>query len=114
MATVLANTDICGRAYKIVSKRIKTPRLVKAAGIEWCGHCENPRDTRMMEAEIAICHKLRGQELANVLIHEVLHAADFDKDEKWVSHVAERPKTLVREPVVVAFLLLWGQPHATN
>lgn len=38
--------------------------------------------------EMMISHKLKGQDELRVIIHELLHAADWYKDEEWVHQVS--------------------------
>lgn len=49
------------------------------------GECEPPDSARK---EIRIRSSLQGEELMEVVAHEVLHAADWHKDEAWVAQVA--------------------------
>lgn len=49
------------------------------------GDCDSP-DTP--HKEIRILSGLKGQELLEVLLHELLHAADWTKDESFVENVA--------------------------
>ena len=50
------------------------------------GQCDGPGQTKK---KIKINNSLRGEERVEVIIHEMLHAADWDKDEEWVEQVAE-------------------------
>lgn len=52
------------------------------------GLCDPPSTK---SKRIRIAYRLRRNEsrLLAVLIHECLHAADWDKDEEWVSDVSE-------------------------
>ena len=38
--------------------------------------------------KIRICRSLRGKDELEILIHEMLHACDFHKDEPWVKTTA--------------------------
>jgi hypothetical protein len=49
------------------------------------GECEPPDSARK---EIRIRSSLKGEELLEVICHETLHAADWHKDESWVTQVA--------------------------
>lgn len=49
------------------------------------GECDSP-DTR--GKEIRIAKDLKNQEELEIIIHELLHAADWSKDEEWVEQVA--------------------------
>lgn len=51
------------------------------------GACESPDSPHK---EIRVRKNLRGEEAIEVLVHEMLHAADWHKDENdWVAPVAE-------------------------
>tara|TARA_R110002020_G_scaffold249581_1_gene463517 strand:+ start:1486 stop:1764 length:279 start_codon:yes stop_codon:yes gene_type:complete len=45
------------------------------------GECDSP-DTP--KKQIRICNSVKGEEELEVLLHELLHAADWSKDEEWV------------------------------
>lgn len=45
-------------------------------------------DKAAEEKTIRIADNLRGKELMDTVIHEMLHAADYYKDEEWVEKVA--------------------------
>jgi hypothetical protein len=49
------------------------------------GTCDSPKDKNKT---IHIAQSLKGERLLDVLIHEMLHAADWHKDEEWISTVA--------------------------
>ena len=49
------------------------------------GECDSP-DTQGKEIKIAT--DLKNQEELEVIIHELLHAADWSKDEEWVEVIA--------------------------
>jgi len=49
------------------------------------GECDSP-DTH--GKEIRISTDLKNQEELEVLLHELLHAADWSKDEEWVEEIA--------------------------
>lgn len=49
------------------------------------GYCQPPDKPNK---EILIRSSLKGEELLDTLIHEILHAGDWDKDEPWVDEVA--------------------------
>jgi hypothetical protein len=50
------------------------------------GECDSP-DTNGKEIRIAT--DLGNQEELEVIIHEMLHAADWSKDEEWVEVIAD-------------------------
>lgn len=50
------------------------------------GECEPPDSVKK---EIRIRSTLKGREFLEVLMHEILHAADWSKDESWVERVAD-------------------------
>ena len=45
------------------------------------GECDSP-DTH--QKQIRICKTIKEEEELEVLLHELLHAADWSKDEEWV------------------------------
>ena len=50
------------------------------------GECDSP-DTNGKEIRIAT--DIKNQEELEVIIHELLHAADWSKDEDWVEVIAD-------------------------
>ena len=50
------------------------------------GECDSP-DTNGKEIRIAT--DLKKQDELEVIIHELLHAADWSKDEEWVEVIAD-------------------------
>ena len=50
------------------------------------GECDSP-DTNGKEIRIAT--DLKDQDKLEVIIHELLHAADWSKDEEWVEVIAD-------------------------
>lgn len=74
------STHICSRDYDFYRQRLRADH----------GQCEDPRDTRGGKRwAIRISRSLRGKELLSTLIHEIIHAGDIDKNEKWVEHIAD-------------------------
>jgi len=51
------------------------------------GECDAPDSPRK---KIRIYDKLSDERTLTILIHEMLHAADWHKDESWVEKVAEQ------------------------
>jgi hypothetical protein len=49
------------------------------------GTCDSPQDKNKT---INIVQSLRGERRLDVIVHEILHAADWHKDEEWVETVA--------------------------
>lgn len=52
----------------------------------WRGECEPPDSPRK---EIRVRSTLEGRERLEVVLHEVLHAADWTKDENWIEEFAD-------------------------
>ena len=50
------------------------------------GECDSP-DTK--GKEISISTDLQREEELEVVIHELLHASDWSKDEEWVEEIAQ-------------------------
>ena len=50
------------------------------------GECEPPDSPRK---EIRIRKSLKGREFLEITLHEILHAADWSKDEEWIEQVAD-------------------------
>lgn len=50
------------------------------------GQCHGPH---IKNKKIRIRERLRPKTTLEILIHEMLHAADWDKDEEWITEVAE-------------------------
>lgn len=61
--------------------RIRVARLRKNHA-----ECDLPKDTGV--SEIRIGTQLRGQKELRFLLHELLHFADYSKDEDWVDDVS--------------------------
>lgn len=57
-------------------------RKTKYVRLGDCDHPETPSKT------IRIRSDLRGEELADTLLHELIHALDPSKDEEWVERAA--------------------------
>lgn len=55
-------------------------------GREFLGYCEYPDEKNK---KIVISNKLTGQTRLEVLIHEMLHAADIHQSEEWVDAAAK-------------------------
>lgn len=70
--------------FKLLGKMwtLKLPRLRKNAG--YCADPHDPEHKRIIEVD----ERLRGKECLRVLVHEILHAADFHKDEAWAHDVS--------------------------
>jgi hypothetical protein len=49
------------------------------------GDCDSPDTPRK---EIRIHHKLKGRARLEAIVHEMLHAADWTKDEEWIHYTA--------------------------
>ena len=82
-----------GRKWKVVFTRL--PR-----GTD--GECDDPRERGK---EIRISTRLSEQDALETIVHEVLHAADFDKKEEWADDVGRNLARLLwrlgyrREPL---------------
>jgi hypothetical protein len=61
------------------------PQLYSQEGMKTLGQCDPP-DTP--NKKIKVLKSLKGQERLEVLIHEMLHAADWYKDESWIEQIA--------------------------
>jgi hypothetical protein len=55
------------------------------AGKDKDGCCDDPRERGK---EIRIVQSLKNERRLDVIVHEILHAADWHKDEEWVETVA--------------------------
>lgn len=66
---------IRGKRWKVVFTRL-------SRGTD--GECDEPRERRK---EIRISTRLGEQDTLETIVHEVLHAADFDKKEEWADDV---------------------------
>lgn len=70
----------------ILGKRYKLEFVpARELGRDTLGDCSDPREPKRV---IRIKRGLSGRTLAEVLIHECLHAADWHKDEEWIERVA--------------------------
>lgn len=65
-----------GRYYQLLRPRLNA---------ELDGKCDSPVTPGKV---IKVKRSLRGQRELEVLIHEMLHACDFHKDEEWVTTAA--------------------------
>lgn len=68
----------------ILGKRWKLKRPRSLQGGEM-GYCQAP-DTP--DKSIGVLASLRGEQELETLLHEMLHAADWHKDEEWIERVA--------------------------
>lgn len=68
----------------ILRKRYEL-RFVPFLGRRVMGNCEDPREPGRV---IRVKQGLSEKETLEVIIHEILHAADWDKSEEWVEAVA--------------------------
>lgn len=70
---------------KVLNKRWEV--LVQSKGVDpgTHAHCEGPH---VKGKKIILRPELQGEELLDKAIHEFLHAADWHKDEEWVTEVA--------------------------
>lgn len=57
---------------------------------------------------VTLLNRLRGEELLDTLVHEVLHAADWHKDEGWVEEVAGTIARLAFRPGMKE--RIWPEP----
>ena len=60
-------------------------RFVSALGGDKRGDCDAPT---VKGKEIRILSTLKGEERLEILLHEMLHAADWNQDEEWVNDTA--------------------------
>ena len=65
--------------------RVEFPTLIVVDGVRALGSCDPPEDKRKA---ILIDSSLRGQKRLEILIHEMLHACDWHKDESWIEEVS--------------------------
>ena len=72
--------NILGKRWKIVWKSSKE------IGANKYGECDPPSKKGK---EIRIYKGLKGEQRLEVLIHEMLHAADWSKDESWVNDTSK-------------------------
>lgn len=55
-------------------------------GPKYDGHCDSPD---YPNKTICVHKALRGERELEILIHEIMHAADWTKDEEWVKDLSE-------------------------
>lgn len=67
---------IMGKMWRLRFCRLRTNR----------GECDAPTQPGK---EIRVSDQLAGQERLEVLIHEMLHSADWHKSEEWIDQVAK-------------------------
>ena len=65
-----------GKYWKLIFKKLRG---------DYLGKCDSPDTT---DKKIRISKELEGVEELDVTIHELLHAADWYKDEEWVAQTA--------------------------
>jgi hypothetical protein len=70
------------RRYRL---RTVKPRQMRFHNDKPFGECDSPSDANK---EIRILYTLRGVQLLEVIIHELLHAALWDIDEEAISEAA--------------------------
>lgn len=61
------------------------------------GDCTDPSETHR---QIRILNRLRGEDALCALLHEMLHAADWSKDESWVEAVSEDIARAIMRPEI--------------
>jgi hypothetical protein len=93
---------ILGKRYQI--RYVGTSELGRNAD----GMCDEPS---AVNKAIRIRQTLTGERRLEVLIHEMLHAADWHKDEQWVSHVA---RDIARALTRSGYTLCNGQTPSTT
>lgn len=74
---------ICGRYYTLSFCRITS---IAEDGKPHRGDCDGPH---IKNKQIRINKNLRDIALLDTLIHEMLHAADWQRDEEWIEETAE-------------------------
>lgn len=78
---------IGGKRYKFVWKN---------CGKDNVGHCDDP-STPGKEIRLRPSLKKYPYALLKILLHELLHASDFTKDERWVDKTAnDMARTLIK------------------
>ena len=61
------------------------------------GECDGPH---VKGKTIRISERLRGRKFLETILHEMLHAADWHKDEYWVQEVAkDLSRVLMRQEI---------------
>ena len=71
------------------------------------GDCESPH---AIGKTIRVDDRLKGRELLETLLHEMLHAADWHKQEEWVERVsADIARVLWRPEIVARFGLVTAE-----
>lgn len=78
---------LLGRAWNL--------SFVRLRGIK--GDCSPPDRPRK---RIRIHGPLRGKLFLDTLIHEMLHAADWSKDEEWVNQIATDMAEVIMRPEI--------------
>lgn len=73
---------ICGKYYDLQFCRITS---ADEKGKQDKGVCDGPH---IKNKKIRVNKKLSGEPLLDTLLHEMLHAADWQKDEEWVEETA--------------------------
>jgi hypothetical protein len=56
-----------------------------AKGLKLKGFCEGPQ---VKGRKILISDALKGEKKLDIILHELLHAGDWDKDEEWIAQAA--------------------------
>lgn len=64
----------------------KVWRFVRKPLRKMGGWCDAPTK---QNKEIIVCSSLKGERELEFTIHELLHAADWTKDEEWIGDVAK-------------------------
>lgn len=68
---------ICGKIWQL--------RFVPTLGDGKAGDCDPPE---AKSKTIRVLSRLRGERQLDILIHEMLHAADWHRSEEWVEETA--------------------------
>lgn len=71
--------EINGKRWKL------TEMTSNALGRDKFGECDPPSK---QGKEIRIYYRLKGEKRLEILLHEMLHASDWSKDETWVDGTA--------------------------
>lgn len=85
---IRASPDQLGDYLLLVNKIVYTLKFVSESELPkgWVGSCDGPH---IPNPKIKISRKIQRRNKLVKIIHEVLHALDWSKDDEWVVEASE-------------------------